>query len=206
MTTKSKAAAPLDHPRERGPDPEDPRCSPKCWPCFNKHGSFETGSNSHGLWKHCGICGLRTSYVPRVNSLGKNVQKLDMKLVANVMNQLEMDLRPQGKLPNRALFELLLELVETGQKISGLKYQLMHLEEQAMALEHRYQKTLKMDPSASSTKEMLVKKEETELMGYLTEEEKAKILSVVEERKNKEAAQIDDPDAEFVTPQRGTMP
>jgi hypothetical protein len=141
-----------------------------------------------------------------VSSLGKNVQKLDMKLVANVMNQLEMDLRPQGKLPNRALFELLLELVETGQKISGLKYQLMHLEEQAMALEHRYQKTLKMDPSASSTKEMLVKKEETELMGYLTEEEKAKILSVVEERKNKEAAQIDDPDAEFVTPQRGTMP
>ena len=138
--------------------------------------------------------------------MGKSVQKLDMKLVTNVINQLEMDLRPQGKLPNRALFELLLELMETGQRISGLKYQLMHLEEQAMSLEHRYQKALKMDPSASSTNMTPVKKEESDLLGYLTEEEKAKLLSVVEERKGQEASQIEDPDAEFVTSQRGALP
>ena len=51
-----------------------------------------------------------------------------------------------------------------------------------------------------------VKKEESDLLGYLTEEEKAKLLSVVEERKGQEAAQIEDPDAEFVTPQRGALP
>ena len=109
--------------------------------------------------------------------------------------------------PSRQLGqELLLELMETGQRISGLKYQLMHLEEQAMSLEHRYQKALKMDPSASSTNMTPVKKEESDLLGYLTEEEKAKLLSVVEERKGQEAAQIEDPDAEFVTPQRGALP
>ena len=135
--------------------------------CFSKHSSFVTGSNAHGTWQHCGVCGIRVSYILRMGSSGRSVQRDHPKTVENAMKQVEIDLRPQGRVPEKALVDLMINIVDTHQRVAGLKTQLMQMEENQLLLEARYQRELKM-----AAKDEL-KKEDSELLAHLTPAERS---------------------------------
>ena len=64
---KAKVKTELDYTRKAGMDQRDPRSKDQQWPCYGNHHPHSHG-NRFGSWSECGVCGLRTQYIPATNA------------------------------------------------------------------------------------------------------------------------------------------
>lgn len=115
---KSEPAQALEWKRTIGVDSRDPRAFQDAWPCFSRHNESEKGSNKHGMWICCSVCGLRTQYTPREGSPATSQQSVDFHRVNQALDMLKNDLR--DKKPHSRLVHAAMELVTAQEKYNSL--------------------------------------------------------------------------------------
>lgn len=125
---KSEPAQALEWKRAIPMDLRDPRALQDAWPCFGRHNESEKGSNKHGMWVCCSVCGLRTNYVPREGSPATSQQSVDFARVTQALDMLKRDLKDVK--PHSRLVTAAVELVMAQEKYN---FQMVHPPKEKLA-------------------------------------------------------------------------
>ena len=209
---KEKTMTPVDAERRVPADPRDPRSNSKQWPCFNNHRPGKQQGNKWGRWTNCSTCALRMEYIPLMGAPGKqthgdnptNVQKalaeLQLALGEDRWPTEEMVHAMIAKVTAEIRMSKLLEECETTWKTNQSKVTkaLQQLSSPTTSLGHGARSSAdagyaepKASPSRStgSWEALETPSLDSDIMTFLTMEEREQIQSRVRERRQQLSSQ-----------------
>ena len=161
---------------------------------------MDTKSNAYAQWSKCKVCAVVTSYIPREGCPGTHQHQPDPKMVALALNMLKADLGPHNMIPNKDLVEHVMAMIKDEDAVQALKTKIASLEESLSASKSIYRmqvQQLILD-QAPATSSKTSKDSVQEMWSTLTQEEKAKLLLLADERKREQAMLEEDPEVELV--------